>query len=60
VDAGWKPGLAGVHTYSRLNEWEVIDGGYTADAEDSLFCPPETDADLEVGFTKAERTTREI
>jgi hypothetical protein len=60
VDAGWKPGLAGVHTYSRLNDWEVIDGGYTADAEDSLFCPPETDADRAVGFTKAERTTRDI
>ncbi len=43
VDAGWKPGLAGVHTYSRLNDWEVIDGGYTADGEDSLFYPPETD-----------------
>lgn len=43
VDAGWKPGLAGVHTYSRLNDWEVIDGGYTADGEDSLFYSPETD-----------------
>jgi hypothetical protein len=60
VDAGWKPGLAGVHTYSRLNNWEVIDGGYTADAEDSLFCPPETDADRAVEFTKAKRTTRDI
>lgn len=39
VDAGWRPGLAGVHTYTRLNDWEVIDGGYTADGEDSLFCP---------------------
>jgi hypothetical protein len=37
VDAGWKPGLAGVHTYTRLNDWEAIDGGYTADGEDSLF-----------------------
>jgi hypothetical protein len=40
VDGGWKPGLAGVHTYSRLNDWEAIDGGYTADGEDSLFCSP--------------------
>jgi hypothetical protein len=40
VDAGWKPGLAGVHTYSRLNDWEVIDGGYTADGEGSLFSSP--------------------
>jgi hypothetical protein len=42
VDGGWKPGLAGVHTYSRLNDWEVIDGGYTADGEDSLFDSPES------------------
>jgi hypothetical protein len=41
VDAGWKPGLAGVHTYTRVNEWEAIDGGYTADGEDSLFSPSE-------------------
>jgi hypothetical protein len=41
VDAGWKPGLAGVHTYSRLNDWEVIDGGFTADGEESLFCVAE-------------------
>ena len=33
VDGGWKPGLAGVHTYSRLNDWEVIDGVFTADGE---------------------------
>jgi hypothetical protein len=37
VDAGWKPGLAGVHTYTRLDEWEAIDGGFTDDGEDSLF-----------------------
>lgn len=43
VDAGWKRGLAGVHTYSRLDDWEVIDGGFTADGEDSLFYPSETD-----------------
>jgi hypothetical protein len=43
VDAGWKPGLAGVHTYSRLNDWEVIDGGYTTDGEKSLLCPPEAE-----------------
>jgi hypothetical protein len=47
VDAGWKPGLAGVHTYGRLNEWEVIDGGYTADGENSLFCPPAQDLKAE-------------
>ncbi len=41
VDAGWKPGLAGVHTYSRLNDWEVIDGGYTADGEDALLYSPD-------------------
>jgi O-antigen/teichoic acid export membrane protein len=41
VDAGWRPGLAGVHTYSRVNDWEVIDGGYTADGEDSLLYTPE-------------------
>ncbi len=43
VDAGWRPGLAGVHTYSRINDWEVIDGGYTANGEDSLFFPPDPD-----------------
>lgn len=43
VEAGWKPGLAGVHTYSRLNDWEVIDGGYSADGEDSLFYPSKID-----------------
>jgi hypothetical protein len=43
VDAAWKPGLAGVHTYSRLNDWEVIDGGFTADCENSLFYPAETE-----------------
>ena len=41
MDAGWKPGLAGVHTYTRADGWEAIDGGYTADAEDSLFSPSE-------------------
>jgi hypothetical protein len=40
VDPGWKPGLAGVHTYSRAGNWEVIDGGYTVHAEDSLLYPP--------------------
>jgi hypothetical protein len=60
VDPGWKPGLAGVHTYSRLNDWEVIDGGYTADAEDSLFCPPETDVDRAVAFRNSARTMREV
>ena len=28
IDAGWTPGLAGVHTYSRNAEWEAIDGGF--------------------------------
>jgi hypothetical protein len=50
VDAGWKPGLAGVHTYNRLDDWEVIDGGFTADCEDSLFYPSETDR-RSVGWT---------
>jgi hypothetical protein len=50
VDAGWKPGLAGVHTYSRLNDWEVIDGGYTAEGEESLFCVPERAGRLGGGF----------
>jgi hypothetical protein len=40
VDAGWKPGLAGIHTYSRLDDWEVIDGAYTADGEASSFLSP--------------------
>jgi hypothetical protein len=50
VIAGWKPGLAGVHAYSRLNDWEVIDGGYTAEGEDSLLFPPETDGRLGGGI----------
>ena len=28
VDPGWMPRLAGVHTYSRVGEWEAIDGGF--------------------------------
>jgi asparagine synthase (glutamine-hydrolysing) len=28
VDSGWMPGLAGVHSYSRVGEWEAIDGGF--------------------------------
>ena len=29
VDSGWMPGLAGVHSYSRVGEWEAIDGGFS-------------------------------
>ncbi len=29
VDPGWMPRLAGVHSYSRVAEWEAIDGGFT-------------------------------
>ena len=28
VDPGWMPGLEGVHSYSRVGEWESIDGGF--------------------------------
>jgi len=28
VDPGWTPRLAGVHSYSRMGEWEAIDGGF--------------------------------
>jgi asparagine synthase (glutamine-hydrolysing) len=28
VDPGWLPGLKGVHSYSRVGEWEAIDGGF--------------------------------
>jgi hypothetical protein len=28
VDPGWMPRLAGVHSYSRVGEWEAIDGGF--------------------------------
>jgi hypothetical protein len=28
VDSGWMPGLAGVHSYSRVGEWEAIDDGF--------------------------------
>jgi asparagine synthase (glutamine-hydrolysing) len=28
VDSGWMPGLEGVHSYSRVGEWEAIDGGF--------------------------------
>lgn len=45
VDPGWKPGLAGVHAYSRAGDWEVIDGGFTSDGEDSLFDPPDSHSD---------------
>ncbi len=29
VEPGWMPRLAGVHSYSRIGEWEAIDGGFT-------------------------------
>jgi hypothetical protein len=29
VDPGWMPQLKGVHSYSRVGEWEAIDGGFT-------------------------------
>jgi asparagine synthase (glutamine-hydrolysing) len=28
VDPGWVPQLEGVHSYSRVGEWEAIDGGF--------------------------------
>ena len=28
VDPGWMPQLKGVHSYSRVGEWEAIDGGF--------------------------------
>jgi asparagine synthase (glutamine-hydrolysing) len=28
VDPGWVPRLEGVHSYSRVGEWEAIDGGF--------------------------------
>ncbi len=28
IDANWMPGLATVHSYSRADEWEAIDGGF--------------------------------
>jgi asparagine synthase (glutamine-hydrolysing) len=28
VDPGWVPRLAGVHSYSRVGQWEAIDGGF--------------------------------
>ncbi len=28
IDAGWVPRLEGVHSYSRVGEWEAIDGGF--------------------------------
>jgi len=28
VDPGWIPRLDGVHSYSRVGEWEAIDGGF--------------------------------
>jgi asparagine synthase (glutamine-hydrolysing) len=28
VDPGWMPQLAGIHSYSRVGEWEAIDGGF--------------------------------
>ena len=28
VDSGWMSALAGVHSYSRVGEWEAIDGGF--------------------------------
>ena len=28
VDSGWMSALAGVHTHSRVGEWEAIDGGF--------------------------------
>jgi hypothetical protein len=29
VDPGWTPRLEGVHSYSRVGEWEAIDGGFS-------------------------------
>jgi len=28
VDPGWLPNLEGVHSYSRVGDWEAIDGGF--------------------------------
>ena len=28
VDPGWLPDLEGVHSYSRVGQWEAIDGGF--------------------------------
>jgi hypothetical protein len=28
VDPGWMPHLEGVHSYSRVGDWEAIDGGF--------------------------------
>jgi hypothetical protein len=28
VESGWMPRLEGVHSYSRVGEWEAIDGGF--------------------------------
>ena len=28
VDPGWMPRLEGIHSYSRVGEWEAIDGGF--------------------------------
>jgi hypothetical protein len=28
VESGWMPRLKGVHSYSRVGEWEAIDGGF--------------------------------
>ena len=28
VEPGWMPRLKGVHSYSRVSEWEAIDGGF--------------------------------
>ncbi|MBV8404242.1 MAG: asparagine synthase (glutamine-hydrolyzing) [Gammaproteobacteria bacterium] len=32
VDPGWMSGLKGVHSYSRVGEWEAIDGGFLISA----------------------------
>jgi len=29
VDPGWLPQLEGVHSYSRVGDWEAIDGGFS-------------------------------
>jgi hypothetical protein len=29
VEPSWMPRLAGVHSYSRVGEWEAIDGGFS-------------------------------
>ena len=28
VDPGWMPRLQGIHSYSRVGEWEAVDGGF--------------------------------